>query len=160
MPLSSFLIPIFAFLLSLSATFPLPQSSALCFVTSMHGSTVSPTVCWEAFHPVSPVNLDLCDYVCLCVSTELGLCVCVCLCQNVLDLFSLSFSASRFPSCHSNLSELHQCPTFPALMGTFFPCTFSASVCLKCCLCYLADRFVQGRTAKKCIFPPSSNWLL
>lgn len=119
-----------------------PQSSAPCFVTSMYGSTVSPIVCWETFHPVSPANLDLQDNVCLCVSDCGRSIVFIFQCLQVCLL------------SHTNLSKLHHCLTLPAMSGTFFPCTFFASVflCLKCCLFYLADRFVHGRTAKNLMF--------
>lgn len=71
--------------------------------------------------PHLPIWICLTMYVCLCVTTHLGLCMCVCLCQNQVDLFSLSFRASRFPLLpSSNLSELHQCRTFLVLLRTFF----------------------------------------
>lgn len=47
-------------------------SLLLCAVSPpTRGSTVSPMVCWEAFHPVSPANMGLCDCACLRLSTNL-----------------------------------------------------------------------------------------
>lgn len=86
------------------------SSSVLCSVTSKHGSTVSPMVCWEAFHLVSPANLDLCNYACLYVSADLDLCVFFCQTEGFFSLHP--FVPPGFLPPLSNLSELRQCLTF------------------------------------------------
>lgn len=88
-----------------------------------------------------------------------GLCMSMCkpkirfVCVSECGLFPLSFSASRFPSCHTLTCQSSINVQLSQLCQELFSCTFSASVCLKCCLFYLADRFVHGRTTKTVCLP-------
>lgn len=75
---------------------PVPiLSSALYPITSVHGSTVSPTVCFEAFHSLicqfQPVS------VCPHVDTFFSLCYCFFL----YDVFSLVYSTFRSHCCQT-----------------------------------------------------------